>query len=87
MAVIWIRNRILHIQSEHQYAVLPFIGLTGIAGILVFLLSSFYKTFFGFIENMAKSGVSSLDKILNTGSSASAVSPPTDAVVSSPHQR
>lgn len=84
MAVIWIRNRIFHIQSEHQYAVLPFIGLTGIAGTLVFLFSSFYKTFFGFIENMAKSGVSSLDKILNTGSSASAVSPPTDAVVSSP---
>lgn len=60
------------------------IGFTGIAGALVFLFGSFYKTFFGFIENMAKSGVSSLDKILNTGSSASSVSPPTDAVVSSP---
>lgn len=83
MAVIWIRNRIIHIQSEYQYAVLPFIGITGIAGALVFLFSSFYKTFFGFIEKMAKSGVSSMDKILNTGSSASAVSPPTDAVVSS----
>ena len=84
MAVIWIRNRILHIQSEHQYAVLPFIGLTGIAGALVFLFSSFYKTFFGFIENMAKSGVSSLDKILNTGSSALVDSTVGDVVPSSP---
>ena len=84
MAVIWIRNRIFHIQSEHQYAVLPFIGLTGIAGALVFLFSSFYKAFFGFIENMAKSGVSSLDKILNTGSSALVDSTVGDVVPSPP---
>ena len=84
MGLVGIRNRIFHIPSEHQYAVLPFIGLTGIAGILVFLLSSYYKSFFSFIENMAKSGVSSLDKILNTGSSESVAATSTSYVIPSP---
>lgn len=83
MAVIWIRNRIFHIQSVHQYTVLPFICLTGIAGALVFVFSSFYKTFFGFVENMAKSGIGSLDKILASDSSSSVSSLSPDVSVPS----